>query len=191
MSWCRVGRSGQIACQDGPIPSVLGAASFRWIADFLVMEIQQSHQALELTTGFESSSLLPQHMLRRNVSEIISAQRSTRTRALIRSSGSAPTNKPFDVLAEGLVSEKYQDNKTAIELFLAGVQGLEAGVRRKLEDGKLKTSVGRSVESERRCVSNATRPNPPILCRAACSSSPFRPSYPSTSPHHDRPAKRT
>jgi len=30
-----------------------------------------------------------------------------------------------------------RDNKTAIELFLAGVQGLEAGVRRKLEDGKL------------------------------------------------------
>jgi len=35
-------------------------------------------------------------------------------------------------------------------------------------------SVGRSVESERRCVSNATRPNPPVLRRAACSSFPCR-----------------
>jgi hypothetical protein len=45
--------------------------------------------------------------------------------------------KPFDLLTEGLISKNSRDNKTAIELFLAGVQGLEAGVRRKLEDGKL------------------------------------------------------
>ena len=48
-----------------------------------------------------------------------------------------PMRKPFEVLAEGLLSKNSRDNKTAIELFLAGVQGLEAGVRRKLEDGKL------------------------------------------------------
>jgi hypothetical protein len=44
--------------------------------------------------------------------------------------------KPFDVLAEGLVSEKSRDDKTAIELFLTGIWGWEAGLRRKLENGK-------------------------------------------------------
>ena len=44
--------------------------------------------------------------------------------------------KPFDVLAEGLLSEKSRDDKTAIELFLAGIRGWEAGLRRKLENGK-------------------------------------------------------
>jgi hypothetical protein len=37
-------------------------------------------------------------------------------------------------------------NKTAIELFLADTRGWEAGVQRKLEDGKLQTNDGRSVE---------------------------------------------
>jgi hypothetical protein len=32
--------------------------------------------------------------------------------------------KPFDVLAEGIVSEKSRDNKTPLELFLAGVRAL-------------------------------------------------------------------
>lgn len=44
--------------------------------------------------------------------------------------------KPFDVLAEGLLSEKSRDDKTAIELFLTGIWGWEAGLRRKLENGK-------------------------------------------------------
>ena len=34
--------------------------------------------------------------------------------------------KPFDVLAAGLVSEKSRDNKTAIELLVAGVGMWEA-----------------------------------------------------------------
>jgi hypothetical protein len=34
--------------------------------------------------------------------------------------------KPFDVFAEGLVSEKNRDDSTAIELFLSGLQGWEA-----------------------------------------------------------------
>jgi hypothetical protein len=29
--------------------------------------------------------------------------------------------KPFDVLAEGLLSEKSRDDRTAIELFVAGI----------------------------------------------------------------------
>ncbi len=37
----------------------------------------------------------------------------------------SPTmRKPFDVLAEGLVSENSRDNRTAIELFLAGTRAL-------------------------------------------------------------------
>jgi hypothetical protein len=31
--------------------------------------------------------------------------------------------KPFDVLAEGLISENSRGDKTAIELFVAGVRG--------------------------------------------------------------------
>jgi hypothetical protein len=46
--------------------------------------------------------------------------------------------KPFDVLAEGLVSEKSRGDKTAIELFLSGVRGWEGHVRRQLDDGKPK-----------------------------------------------------
>ena len=39
---------------------------------------------------------------------------------------------PFNVLAEGLVSENCRGERTAIELFLAGVQGREAGLWRRL-----------------------------------------------------------
>ena len=46
--------------------------------------------------------------------------------------------KPFDVLAEGLLSENSRGDKTAIELFIAGIQGWEAGLRRRLDDGKSK-----------------------------------------------------
>jgi hypothetical protein len=45
--------------------------------------------------------------------------------------------KPFDVLAEGLVSEKSRGDKTQLELFIAGVRGWEAYPRRRLDDGKL------------------------------------------------------
>ena len=47
--------------------------------------------------------------------------------------------KPFDVLAEGLLSENSRGDKTAIELFVAGVRGWEAGLQRFLgssADGK-------------------------------------------------------
>jgi hypothetical protein len=44
--------------------------------------------------------------------------------------------KPFDVLAEGLLSEKSRGDQTAIELFLAGIRGWEAEPRRRFDDGK-------------------------------------------------------
>jgi hypothetical protein len=43
--------------------------------------------------------------------------------------------KPFDVLAEGLVSENSRGDRTPLELFIAGVQGWEAGLRRQMDDG--------------------------------------------------------
>jgi hypothetical protein len=36
--------------------------------------------------------------------------------------------KPFDVLTEGLVSETSGEDKTPIELFIAGVRGWDAGI---------------------------------------------------------------
>jgi hypothetical protein len=43
---------------------------------------------------------------------------------------------PFNVLAEGLLSEKSRDTKTAIELFLAGVRGWEGELLRRIDDSK-------------------------------------------------------
>ena len=43
--------------------------------------------------------------------------------------------KPFDVLAEGLISKNSRGDKTAIELFLAGIRGWEAGLRRWMDNG--------------------------------------------------------
>jgi hypothetical protein len=44
--------------------------------------------------------------------------------------------KPFDVLAEGFISKDNRGDRTAIELFLAGVRGWEGRLRRRMEDGK-------------------------------------------------------
>jgi hypothetical protein len=44
--------------------------------------------------------------------------------------------KPFDVLAEGLVSKNSRGDKTAIELFLAGIQSWKVGLRRQFENSK-------------------------------------------------------
>jgi len=46
--------------------------------------------------------------------------------------------KPFDVLAEGLISRQSRGDKTAIELFMAGLGGWDAIMRRRLDDGKSK-----------------------------------------------------
>jgi hypothetical protein len=40
--------------------------------------------------------------------------------------------KPFDFLAEGLVFEKTRGDKTAIELFIAGVQGWDTDLQRRV-----------------------------------------------------------
>jgi hypothetical protein len=42
--------------------------------------------------------------------------------------------KPFDVLAEGLVSENSRGGKTAIELFMAGLRVWEVSIRQRLDD---------------------------------------------------------
>jgi hypothetical protein len=41
--------------------------------------------------------------------------------------------KPFDVLAEGLISRNSRGDRTGIELFLAGIQRWETGLRRRIE----------------------------------------------------------
>ena len=49
--------------------------------------------------------------------------------------------KPFDVLAEGLLVSSSRDNKTPLELFLAGVRGWEAGLRRRADEGRQEPDV--------------------------------------------------
>jgi hypothetical protein len=44
----------------------------------------------------------------------------------------------FDNLAEGPIAKSNRGDKTAIELFIAGVQGWEAGLRRRMDDSKSK-----------------------------------------------------
>jgi hypothetical protein len=46
--------------------------------------------------------------------------------------------KPFDVLTEGLDLKKSRGDKTAIELFLAGLGSWDAIMRRRMDDGKSK-----------------------------------------------------
>ncbi len=48
----------------------------------------------------------------------------------------SPIRKPFDDLAEGLLLKNSRGDKTAIELFLAGIQGWQAGLRRRMDDAK-------------------------------------------------------
>jgi hypothetical protein len=45
------------------------------------------------------------------------------------------TKEPFGILTEGLFSEKNRGDRTAIELFVAGIRGCEAGLRQCLNDG--------------------------------------------------------
>ena len=56
-----------------------------------------------------------------------------------RSEWRVPPSRPPAPRAGALLAELHpesRDDKTAIELFVAGVRGWEAGLRRKLEDGK-------------------------------------------------------
>jgi hypothetical protein len=45
--------------------------------------------------------------------------------------------KPFDVLAEGLISKNSRGDWTPLELFLAGVEDWEAVVQRRVTDEML------------------------------------------------------
>ena len=58
--------------------------------------------------------------------------------------------KPFDVLAEGLLFEKSRENKTAIELFLAGIRALEGAVWQCIGDVKPMADKGMQFEKARR-----------------------------------------
>jgi hypothetical protein len=40
--------------------------------------------------------------------------------------------KPFDMLAEGVILRNSRGDKTPLELFVAGVRGWEAAVRRRM-----------------------------------------------------------
>jgi hypothetical protein len=52
---------------------------------------------------------------------------------IVNGKNRAPTmRKPFDVLAEGLISKNSRGDKTAIELFTSGIRGWEHGFRRVL-----------------------------------------------------------
>ena len=44
--------------------------------------------------------------------------------------------KPFDVLAEGLISKNDRDDKTAIELFITGMFAWDKGTMALLADAK-------------------------------------------------------
>ncbi len=70
--------------------------------------------------------------------------------------------KPFDVLAEGLLPEKSRGDKTAIELFVAGLQGLPGTIRAILCSGRPLAPVGypdlgrrHSPRSDVRCMITA------------------------------------
>jgi hypothetical protein len=45
------------------------------------------------------------------------------------------TKQPFDIIAEGLFLKESGEDRTPIELFIAGVRGWEVGLRRRLDDG--------------------------------------------------------
>jgi hypothetical protein len=47
--------------------------------------------------------------------------------------------KPFDVLVEGRFRKESGEDRTPIELFIAGVRGWEGHLRRQLDDGKSKS----------------------------------------------------
>jgi hypothetical protein len=56
--------------------------------------------------------------------------------ARVNTRHSPEMRKPFDVLAEGLVSKKSRGDKTAIELFVAGVRGWGSWRWRQLENSQ-------------------------------------------------------
>jgi hypothetical protein len=48
------------------------------------------------------------------------------------------SKKPAGQAVDGLLWVDSRGDKTAIELFVAGIRGWEAGIRRRMDDGKSK-----------------------------------------------------
>ena len=46
---------------------------------------------------------------------------------------------PLNVLAKGLIAKKDRGDWTPLELFVAGIQGWEAGLRRQFENSNSKS----------------------------------------------------
>jgi hypothetical protein len=46
---------------------------------------------------------------------------------------SAEAQKPFGLLGEGVLQKNSRGDKTAIELFLGGIRGWEADLRRRVQ----------------------------------------------------------
>lgn len=85
-------------------------------------------KVLEFSQTFRQQWLTADYAAKRRILEIV--------RLNFRLDGATlvPTmRKPFDVLAEGLISENSRGDKTPIELFMAGIKGWEAGLRRRIE----------------------------------------------------------
>jgi hypothetical protein len=68
---------------------------------------------------------------RREVLESVSLNRTLSDASL-----STTKRKPFDVLAERPSVQLSRGDTTIIELFMAGIKGWEAGLRRRTDDGK-------------------------------------------------------
>lgn len=88
-------------------------------------------KVFELSQTLRQQWLTADYATKRRILEIVFLNCSLNDVTLV------PTmRKPFDVLAEGLISKNSRGDKTAIELFLAGIRGWEAELRRRLDDGK-------------------------------------------------------
>ncbi len=90
-------------------------------------------QGLNWRRDLNLTNTLPAIELRR-----ISARRPSRSRNVELSKFAEKAwlsmRKPFDAIVEGLFLKNSRADKTAIELFLAGVRGWETGLRRRLDD---------------------------------------------------------
>jgi hypothetical protein len=94
-------------------------------------------QPLELATGFEPRIVRYRKMFRRFTdSPATCDHRAVLLEHAHRAVTLVPTMRnPVNVLAKGLIAKKDRGDKTAIELFIAGIQGWQAGLRRRMGDG--------------------------------------------------------
>jgi hypothetical protein len=102
----------------------------------IVEDSMRSVIAAKLATGFE----LLHRAATKDVASHQSEHQSNEPWGLNMILEQQLSRKPFDILAEGLISEKNRGERTAIELFLAGIRGWEAGMKRRMDDDKSKPS---------------------------------------------------